>query len=96
MSGQQHHPHVPYLETPLQYRPSNTEARDVSAAIPFNLNDSPAPTATMPTLEEMQALAAAQAEPLTRANEMLQQQYQQMVDALATFDAQAQQLKDSA
>ena len=96
MSGQQHHPHVPYLETPLQYRQSNTEARDVSAAIPFNLNDSPAPTATMPTLEEMQSLAAAQADQLQQANEMLQQQQQQMVDAQATFDAQAQQLRESA
>ena len=50
----------------------------------------------MPTLEEMQSLAAAQADQLARANEMLQQQQQQMRDAQATFDAQAQQLRDSA
>ena len=92
MSGQQVHPHVPYLDTPLQYCQQANQLD--SEPIPIDIGDHP--TVTMPTLEDMQALAAAQAEQLTKANEMLQQQQQQMVDAQATFDAQTQQLRESA
>ena len=98
MSGQQHHPHVPNnLFTPYQQQ-QPPSSPDASGPIDIDLNDSTVPTTTttMPTLEEMQSLAAAQADQLARANEMLQQQQQQMRDAQATFDAQAQQLRDSA
>ena len=94
MSGQNVHPHVPLnLFTPFQQQGESTN--NISP-IPIDFDSSSTPTATMPTLEEMQALAAAQAEQLSKANEMLQQQQQQMIDAQATFDAQAQQLRDSA
>ena len=98
MSGQEQHPHVQTVPfTPFQQQQPSSSSND-SGPIEIDLNDSTvAPTATtMPTLEEMQALAAAQADQLARANEMLQQQQQQMQDAQATFDAQAQQLRDSA
>ena len=100
MSGQEDHPHVPQIPfTPAQHN-ATTAANSNCDVIPIEIdqNDSTtaATTATMPTLEEMQSLAAAQADQLQRANEMLQQQQQQMVDAQATFDAQAQQLRESA
>ena len=95
MSGQEAHPHVPQAPfTPFQQQ--GTAAADLSSPINIDFEDSPSPTPTMPTLEEMQALAAAQAEQLQKANEMLQQQQQQMVDAQTTFDAQTQQLRESA
>lgn len=96
MNGQDDHPHVPHNPfTPYQQQNHPQLSTDSQTPIPINIDDDPSPT-TMPTLEEMQSLAAAQAEQLQRANEMLQQQQQQMVDAQATFDAQAQQLRESA
>ena len=99
MDGQRHHPHVPYLDTPLHFRPQ-LDQNDIQP-IPIDINAAASSTAatttaTMPTLEELQNLAVAQAEQLQKANEMLQQQQQQMLDAQATFDAQSQQLRDSA
>ena len=100
MSGQEDHPHVQTIPfTPAAATATATaNINDDVIPIEIDLNDSTAAatTATMPTLEEMQSLAAAQADQLQRANEMLQQQQQQMVDAQATFDAQAQQLRESA
>ena len=95
MNGQNDHPHITFIPfTPLQQQTAT--AANQSSPIPFDVDDSQTTTATMPTLEEMQNLAAAQAEQLQRANDMLMQQQQQMADAQATFDAQAQQLRDSA
>ena len=91
-----HVPHDPHFETPLQYRhplpPINANP------IEIDLNDSTAATttATMPTLDELQALAAAQSEQLQKANDMLQQQQQQMADASARFEEQQRQLRESA
>ena len=100
MSGQNDHPHVATIPfTPATATATATaNINDDVVPIQIDLNESTASvaTATMPTLEEMQSLAAAQADQLQRANEMLQQQQQQMVDAQATFDAQAQQLRESA
>ena len=99
MSGQEQHPHVQTVPfTPFQQQQQLLSTSDDSGPIQIDLNDSTTATttATMPSLEEMQALAAAQADQLARANEMLQQQQQQMRDAQATFDAQALQLRESA
>ena len=96
MSGQDDHPHIPHQPfTPFQQQPASTTTNDSTPiAIDFDVDTTAA--VIMPTLEEMQQLAAAQAEQLQKANDMLMQQQQQMVDAQATFDAQAQQLRDSA
>ena len=96
------HPHVPqdpHFATPLLQRPST--AQNDSEPIPIDIDsNSPAATtaatAAMPTFEDLQSLAAAQSQQLAQANEMLQQQQQQMVDAQAAFDAQQQQLRESA
>ena len=100
MNGQEDHPHIPQIPfTPAQHN-ATTAANSNGDVIPIEIdqNDSTtaATTAKMPTFEEMQSLAAAQADQLQRANEMLQQQQQQMVDAQATFDAQSQQLREAA
>ena len=97
MNGQDDHPHIPIIPfTPAQQNATAAaNIDDDNVPIDIDLNESTA-AATMPTIEEMQSLAAAQAEQLQRANEMLQQQQQQMVDAQATFDAQSQQLRESA
>ena len=102
------HPHIssdPFTPHPQQNRPL-TSQNDISP-IPIEIDDDSHPascsllpaantTIKMPTLEELQNLAAAQAEQLERANEIVQQQQQQMIDAQATFDAQARQLEESA
>ena len=93
MSGQEVHPHIP-LNPFTPFQQVETTAND-STPIAIDLNNS-LTTATMPTLEDLQTLAAAQAEQLQKAADMINQQQQQMVDAQATFDAQAQQLRDSA
>ena len=108
MSGQEDHPHIqgePFTPHPQQNHPHSVQ-NDINP-IPIDIDDDTHPascvlhsaantTAKMPTLEELQNLAAAQAAQLERANEIVQQQQQQMVDAQATFDAQARQLEESA
>ena len=93
MNGQDDHPHVPLIPFTPHQQPLSAAADDPTP-IPIDIDDNTTPT--MPTLEDMQALAAAQAEQLAKASEMIQQQQQQMVDAQATFDAQSQQLRDAA
>ena len=100
MNGQDDHPHIPDQPfTPFQQH-HPPPSQDNHSPIPIDVDD-PATTATttaaiMPTFEELQALAAAQSTQLQKANEMLQQQQQQMVDAQTAFDAQQQQLRESA
>ena len=96
MNGQNDHPHVATIPFTPATATANINDDVIPIQIDFNESTASVATATMPTLEEMQSLAAAQADQLQRANEMLQQQQQQMVDAQATFDAQAQQLRESA
>ena len=111
MSGQEDHPHVPHHPfTPFQQQQQQSlSSRDDSGPIPIDVDDEIATTATttsfpsssttaatMPTFEELQGLAAAQAEQLKQASDMINQQQQQMVDAQAAFDAQQQQLQESA
>ena len=94
MSGQEVHPHIPLNPfTPFQQVGTAITNDSTPIAIDF---DNSSTTATMPTLEELQTLAAAQAEQLQKATDMINQQQQQMVDAQSTFEAQAQQLRDSA
>ena len=102
ISGQDEHPHIssePFTPQPQQNR-FNTAANDINP-IPIDIDDdssqsTAAPASTMPTFEELQALAAAQSAQLERANEIVQQQQQQMIDAQAAFDAQRRQLEESA
>ena len=94
MNGQEDHPHIP-LNPFTPHQPAPLAAVDRLSPIHIDIDSSPAPV-TMPTLEEMQSLAAAQAEQLQKATDMINQQQQQMVDAQATFEAQAQQLRESA
>ena len=111
MSGQDDHPHVQTVPfTPFQQQQQSTPpSRDDSGPIPIDIDDEVATTAVttslpssattaaiMPTFDELQGLAAAQAEQLEQASDMIQQQQQQMVDAQAAFDAQQQQLRESA
>ena len=101
ISGQEEHPHIssePFTPQPQQNR-FNTAANDINP-IPIDIDDdssqsTAAPASTMPTFEELQALAAAQSAQLERANEIVQQQQQQMIDAQAAFDAQRRQLEES-
>ena len=101
-SGQDDHPHIqgdPFTPHPQQQRSPSAQG-DINP-IPIDIDDEilhPVSTiaSTMPTLEEMQNLAAAQAAQLERANEIVQQQQQQMIDAQAAFDAQQRQLEESA
>ena len=100
-NGQDDHPHIssdPFTPHPQQHRPL-TSQNDIHP-IPIDIDDNSvgstaASTVRMPTFEELQALAAAQSQQLERANEIVQQQQQQMLDAQATFDAQRQQLEES-
>ena len=102
ISGQEEHPHIssePFTPQPQQNR-FNTAANDINP-IPIDIDDdssqsTAASASTMPTFEELQALAAAQSAQLERANEIVQQQQQQMIDAQAAFDAQRRQLDESA
>ena len=108
MSGQEDHPHIqgePFTPHPQQNHPHSVQ-NDINP-IPIDIDEDTHPsscvlhsaantTAKMPTLEELQNLAAAQAAQLERANEIVQQQQQQMIDAQATFDAQSRQLEESA
>ena len=102
ISGQDEHPHIssePFTPQPQQNR-FNTAANDINP-IPIDIDDdssqsTAASASTMPSFEELQALAAAQSAQLERANEIVQQQQQQMIDAQATFDAQRRQLDESA
>ena len=102
ISGQDEHPHIssePFTPQPQQNR-FNTAANDINP-IPIDIDDdssqsTAAAASTMPTFEELQALAAAQSAQLERANEIVQQQQQQMIDAQAAFDAQRRQLEESA
>ena len=102
LSGQQDHPHVPHAPfTPFQQNNTAATRLDDQTPIPIDIDDPSSPTAAttaaiMPTLEELQNLAAAQTTQLQQANEMLQNQQQAMVDAQAQFEAQQQQLRDSA
>ena len=99
INGQEQHPHVQTVPfTPFQQNNIVSALLDDPSPIPINIDDSPAATtaATMPSFEELQALAAAQSTQLQQANEMLQRQQQAMVDAQAQYDAQQQQLRDSA
>ena len=101
ISGQDEHPHIssePFTPQPQQNR-FNTAANDINP-IPIDIDDdssqsTAASASTMPTFEELQALAAAQSAQLERANEIVQQQQQQMIDAQAAFDAQRRQLEES-
>ena len=101
-SGQDEHPHVQTIPfTPAQPHNVVSASLNDQTPIPIDIDDSSSPaaatsTATMPSFEELQALAAAQTTQLQQANEMLQQQQQAMVDAQAQFDAQQQQLRESA
>ena len=102
ISGQDEHPHIssePFTPQPQQNR-FNTAANDINP-IPIDIDDdssqsTAASASTMPSFEELQALAAAQSAQLERANEIVQQQQQQMIDAQAAFDAQRRQLDESA
>ena len=102
ISGQEEHPHIssePFTPQPQQNR-FNTAANDINP-IPIDIDDdssqsTAASASTMPTFEDLQALAAAQSAQLERANEIVQQQQQQMIDAQAAFDAQRRQLDESA
>ena len=102
MNGQNDHPHiltVPFTPLHQQDRP-DTNLNDISP-IPIDVDDNTeaavtTSTTTMPTLEELQNLAAAQSAQLERANEIVQQQQQQMLDAQAAFDAQRLQLEEPA
>ena len=101
ISGQDEHPHIssePFTPQPQQNR-FNTAANDINP-IPIDIDDdssqsTAASASTMPSFEELQALAAAQSAQLERANEIVQQQQQQMIDAQAAFDAQRRQLEES-
>ena len=101
ISGQEEHPHIssePFTPQPQQNR-FNTAANDINP-IPIDIDDdssqsTAASASTMPSFEELQALAAAQSAQLERANEIMQQQQQQMIDAQAAFDAQRRQLEES-
>ena len=101
ISGQEEHPHIssePFTPQPQQNR-FNTAANDINP-IPIDIDDdssqsTAASASTMPSFEELQALAAAQSAQLERANEIVQQQQQQMIDAQAAFDAQRRQLEES-
>ena len=101
-NGQEDHPHIssdPFTPHPQQHRPL-LDQNNINP-IPIDVDDNSVDTAatstaTMPTFEELQALAAAQSAQLERANEIVQQQQQQMLDAQATFDAQRLQLEESA
>ena len=101
-NGQEDHPHIqgdpftPHPQQSLSLIPQN----DINP-IPIDVDDNTeavvtTPTPTMPTFEELQALAAAQSQQLERANEIVQQQQQQMIDAQAAFEAQQRQLDESA
>ena len=100
-SGQDEHPHIPsdpFTPHPQQHRPPT--AQSVTNPIPIDIDDdilhpASATVPTMPTFEELQALAAAQSAQLERAHEIVQQQQQQMIDAQAAFDAQQRQLDES-
>ena len=102
MSGQNDHPHIsdaPF--TPIQQQQHPTPFQNDLSPVPIDIDDNSSAavttaTATMPTFEELQQLAAAQSDQLARANDMLQQQQQQMVDAQAAFDRQQEQLRESA
>ena len=111
MNGQEDHPHIPQNPfTPFQpQQQSALTSRDDSGPIPIVVDDDTVTTAAitsipssattaviMPTFDELQGLAAAQAEQLKQASDMINQQQQQMVDAQAAFDAQQQQLRESA
>ena len=102
LNGQEQHPHVQTIPfTPFQNNNVASSLLDDPTPIPIDIDDSSSPAAaatatTMPTVEELQSMAAAQSAQLQQANEMLQQQQQAMVDAQAQFDAQQQQLRDSA
>ena len=111
MNGQEDHPHIPHHPfTPFQQQQQQSlSSRDDSGPIPIDVDDEITTTATttvftpatttaaiMPTFEELQGLAAAQAEQLKQASDMVNRQQQQMVDAQAAFDAQQQQLQESA
>ena len=101
-NGQNDHPHIqgePFTPHPQQHHP-HFDQNNINP-IPIDVDDNSVDTAatstaTMPTFEELQSLAAAQSAQLERANEIVQQQQQQMLDAQATFDAQRLQLEESA
>ena len=101
-NGQNDHPHItgdPFTPQSQQHRPL-LEQNNINP-IPIDVDDdsvgsAAASSATMPTFEELQSLAAAQSAQLERANEIVQQQQQQMLDAQSTFDAQRLQLEESA
>ena len=79
MNGQEDHPHVPSI--PFTPFTQQTTAANDSTPIPIDIDDVHTETGTMPTMEEMQSLAAAQADQLKQAHDMITRQQQQMVDA---------------